>query len=600
MKKLIVSGALALSVSIGLFAGVAAAQSYYPSYSTGSYVSGGCVSITQNLGVGSRGAQVLTLQRFIVAQNYPGSGTWMETSYYGAATAAGVRIFQQTQGLPQTGAVDVNTQLAIDRVSCGGSSYTYPTQPTYPSSPYTTPTYPTYPTYPSYPYQNSYNAPVITLLSQNTGNPGNTVTITGQGFTPTNNTVYFGGTALSGISSYNGTSLTFTIPYISTNSSNQTLSLYVSDAYGTSNSVTFTLNPSVCSGYGGSCGCSNAYAYTTSCNPCGYNYSSYPYNYGSNGCSNCGTYPYTSGCSNTGTPTLTYLSPQSGGAGTSVTVFGSGFSSTGDSVRFGNGVITGLSSNDGQSISFVVPSQITGFGSQPLTIGSYNVSVTNASGITSNALPFNVTSTSANGAPTITSVSGPSNLSVGMTGTWQVTVNNPNTSLTTVGVTWGDTGNGYVNQAAPQQISGGIQTVSFSHAYITNGSYTVTFTIGNVLGQSQNYTTTVNVSGSTNGSGTPTVTYLTPNSGYVGNQVTIYGTNFSTSGNNVILFGSGALQNVFSNGSSITFTVPSSVGPYCQPGYACAQYLQQITPGTYNVSVLDQWGTSNQVPFTVL
>jgi len=295
------------------------------------------------------------------------------------------------------------------------------------------------------------------------------------------------------------------------------------------------------------------------------------------------------------------LSPQSGGVGTDVTVYGSGFTTGNNTIHFGNGIVTGLQSPDGQSVSFVVPSTITGYGSQPLVTGTYNVSVTNSNNITSNAVPFTVTSTSGTtGAPQITNVSGPTNLAVNTSGTWNVTVNNPNSNYATVSVTWGDTGNGFVDQAAPQIIYSGSQTLTFSHAYNTSGTYTVTFTIGNQSGQTSNYTTTVNISGSTSYTGTPSIVYLSPTSGYVGSQVTVYGSNFGTGSSDVVYFGSGALQNVYSNGSYITFTVPSSVGPYCAPGTACPQYLQEITPGTYNVSVMDQYGTSNQVSFTVL
>src|ERR1700733_10224658 len=126
MKKLVISAIVTLS----LVGGIASAQSYYPTYTTTpTYSSGACLSISTGLTVGSRGSQVLALQQFLVSQNYPGSGTWMETSYFGAATRAALIDFQQSQGLPQTGVVDVNTQLAIDRVSCGGSSYISPAQP---------------------------------------------------------------------------------------------------------------------------------------------------------------------------------------------------------------------------------------------------------------------------------------------------------------------------------------------------------------------------------------------------------------------------------------------------------------------------------------
>ncbi len=50
---------------------------------------------------------------------------------------------------------------------------------------------------------------------------------------------------------------------------------------------------------------------------------------------------------------------------------------------------------------------------------------------------------------------------------------------------------------------------------------------------------------------------------------------------------------------TITFTVPSALAPYCVPGYACAQYMRAVTPGTYSVTVLNSNGTSNAVTFTV-
>ena len=593
MKKLIVSGITVLS----LIAGVASAQTYYPNYtytSTPTYSSGACLSISSNLSVGSRGSQVLALQQFLVSQAYPGEGTWMETSYFGAATRAALIDFQQAQGLPQTGMVDSTTRSALN--SCGGSSYTYPGYPAYTGTtyPYTTNTTYPYTTYPTtYPYTYGYGTPTITSLSQNTGVAGNTVTIYGQGFDPSNNTVYFGGQAVSAISSYNGTSLSFTIPYLYSYSNNQTVQLYVTDSRGTSNSISFTLNPSTYGNncgttypynYATNCGCTNTYAYTSNCNTCGYSYSTYPYNYG------CPT--------QTGTPVITYLNPQSGGVGTSVTVYGSGFTTSNNTVHFGNGIVTSLGSSDGQSLSFIVPSQITGYGSQPIILGTYQVSVTNGNGVSSNSMPFNVTSTSGNTTtPTITSVSGPNSLASGQQGTWTMVVNTQGNSYTTISAYWGDTGNGYVNQAAPQVVYG-TQTVTFTHAYVSAGTYTVNFTVSNQNGQSNTYTSSVIVSGSSNYGGTPSINYLSPQSGHIGTQVTVYGSNFSTSGNTVY-FGSGAIQNVYSSGNSLTFTVPSYTTPYCTPGLLCGVQPTQVLPGTYNISVMDQYGTSNSIPFTV-
>jgi hypothetical protein len=295
------------------------------------------------------------------------------------------------------------------------------------------------------------------------------------------------------------------------------------------------------------------------------------------------------------------LNPQSGGVGTTVTIYGSGFTTSNDTIHFGTGIITGLGSPDGQSLSFQVPSQLTGYGSQPIVLGAYNVSVTNSNNITSNAVTFDVTSTngSGNGAPSITSVNGPTSLTTDQQGTWTVNINNTGSSYTTISAYWGDTGNGYVNQAAPQVVYGS-QTVTFTHAYVASGTYTLTFTVSNQSGQSNTYTSTVVVSGNGSNNGVPSISYLAPTSGYIGTQVTIYGSNFQLNGINTINFGSGAIQNVYSNGNSITFTVPSYTTPYCTPGLYCGVQPTQVTTGTYNVSVMNSYGTSNIVSFSVL
>lgn len=584
MKKFIISAVVGLS----LIGGVASAQSY-----------GACVSVSSYLSVGSRGAQVTALQRFLVAQNYPGGGAWMETGYYGQATVAALRIYQQQHGLPQTGSVDSSTLSALR--SCGGisnvnvttSAYSYPGYPGYTTYPTGT-TYPygytgaynNYSNYNNYPYSYGNTVPTITSLSQNTGTAGQSVTIYGQGFSPYSNSVNFGGQIVPGIASSNGTSLVFTIPYTYSDVTNESIQLSVTDPSGTSNSETFTLNPNVWSGYG-----------------CNNNQYGYPYNYNYSSCGTCGSYYGSSSCQgNTNSPTITYLTPQSGAVGTSVTIYGSGFTTGNNTVHFGNGIVTGLQSPDGQSLSFIVPSQLTGYGSQPVVVGTYNVSVTNSNNVSTNIEQYTVTSVASqngSGTPTISSVSGPTSLSTGQQGTWTMQINTNGNTYTTVSASWGDTGNGYVNMAAPLVVNNS-QVVTFTHAYVNPGTFTLTFTVSNSSGQTNSYTSTVYVSGNGTQNGAPSISYLSPSSGYVGTQVTIYGTNLSSSGINTIYFGSGAIQNVYSNGNAITFTVPSFTSQYCAPGLTCGTVPLPVGPGTYNVSVMNSWGTSNTVSFTVL
>jgi hypothetical protein len=94
------------------------------------------------------------------------------------------------------------------------------------------------------------------------------------------------------------------------------------------------------------------------------------------------------------------LSPSSGRPTASVTVTGSGFGATGNTINFGTGVIPNLSSN-GSRLVFAVPTTLIpacAYSSTPCPFaqvttspGPYAVSVTNSAG-TSNAVTFAVTS----------------------------------------------------------------------------------------------------------------------------------------------------------------------------------------------------------------
>ncbi|MCC7160298.1 IPT/TIG domain-containing protein [Candidatus Nomurabacteria bacterium] len=106
-------------------------------------------------------------------------------------------------------------------------------------------------------------------------------------------------------------------------------------------------------------------------------------------------------------PTISYLSPTYGPVGTTVTITGSGFSATGNKIRFGNlGVenspsYNNLSSSDGTHLTFTVPysNYYACWDSYPACMiaarmtapGIYAVSVINSSGKVSNELSFAVT-----------------------------------------------------------------------------------------------------------------------------------------------------------------------------------------------------------------
>ncbi len=116
--------------------------------------------------------------------------------------------------------------------------------------------------------------------------------------------------------------------------------------------------------------------------------------------------PFTTSAQYNQTPQITALSQASGFVGTQVTVFGSGFSTYGNTVHFGNGVLTNITSS-GNSLTFTVPQTLTPscyvngclMSSQLVTSGNYSVSVTNANGNMSNALNFVVMGSTQNQVP---------------------------------------------------------------------------------------------------------------------------------------------------------------------------------------------------------
>ena len=93
------------------------------------WYSGPCVTLSRTLSMGTSGSDVTQLQAFLVAQNFPGGGAWMETGHFGAATLAAVKDFQQVKGLPQTGIVDIATRAAIESMSCANVSVSVPVAP---------------------------------------------------------------------------------------------------------------------------------------------------------------------------------------------------------------------------------------------------------------------------------------------------------------------------------------------------------------------------------------------------------------------------------------------------------------------------------------
>ena len=203
----------------------------------------------------------------------------------------------------------------------------------------------------------------ISSLSPASGPAGTQVTITGKGFSSSDNTVQFSRNTISNLNSGDGNTLTFIVPSfwaypcppnaplcpgpISPNLPGQ-YPVYVTNSNGTSNNLTFTVTDA-----------------------------------------------------STAPVTINSLSPSSGPVGTNVTISGTGFTPTGNTIQFDIYNFTNVAAtNNGSSLAFIVPAVLYYNNCPPgsmcpnmarnTTPGNYNISVSNANG-TSNTLTFMVT-----------------------------------------------------------------------------------------------------------------------------------------------------------------------------------------------------------------
>lgn len=78
-----------------------------------------CLSFAADMARGTRGADVVALQKFLVGQGYLGGDSTNATGYFGPLTEGSVRAFQASRSIPQTGRVDLVTRAAIMMASCG-------------------------------------------------------------------------------------------------------------------------------------------------------------------------------------------------------------------------------------------------------------------------------------------------------------------------------------------------------------------------------------------------------------------------------------------------------------------------------------------------
>ena len=428
-----------------------------------------CTALSRNLSVGSQGSDVSNLQRFLVAQNYPGGGSWMVTGYYGLATQVAVRNFQLLSNLSQTGSVDFSTRSAIQSHSCG--------------------------------------------TAFNTNTFSNTFTNTNQFFN-------------------DGVFLSSTPGFVNQNVN--------------------------CSFFN----CAGQSIFVSHIDP-------------------------------------TFVSP-----GTDVTIFGSGFTETNNTVHIGNGIVPFVRSFQGTSLSFRVPSTLIGFGTNQSFFPNqtYDVYVTNSRGENSNRVSISITGfggTNIGNRPSISNVSGPGTLGLNASGRWNVTVTGlPNTTAD-VSVVWGDTTNN--TNISEQSIflgSSGSATLSFAHSYNRNGVFSPTFIASNSSGA--NSRTTTVVVGTGINSGQLSLNSLSPSSGQRGSQVVLLGSGFTTN-DNIIHFGVGGSRNVtsFANGTALNFTIPHFISTCDTVIGSCSATPTTVTSGSYPLFVTNSNGTTQTLNFTV-
>jgi hypothetical protein len=351
-----------LSALAGSFASLGATKAQAQSVGSISPNPSTCISFNSNVYYGLSDSYVTTLQNFLISEGYLHVAA---TGYFGPLTFAAAQSFQAANGITNTGFVGPLTRAKIGSITCTVNPGPIVVNP---------PVFPIATTTPT----TTTSAPMISYVSPTSGSIGSSFTIYGSGFSSINNIVHFGSGTLTGVSSADGTTLSLTVPSQLSNCNLYsctdtiiyvgpgTYPISVLNSVGTSNSVSFTV--------------------TSSSNP-----SPTP---------NPTPAPTSPAAAS---PSISSLNPSSGNVGTQVTVLGSGFTPTNNTVKFGSTSLSGISSNSGSSLVFTVPSQNTqncnSNGActnsvEQLPSGDFQVSVSTANG-TSNSLTFTIPSASA-------------------------------------------------------------------------------------------------------------------------------------------------------------------------------------------------------------
>lgn len=136
-----------------------------------------CYSFPRGMYFGSRGSEVINLQQFLASNGYFTAGA---TGFFGPLTFRAVQSFQADNGIAAVGSVGPLTRAAIARIWCR----------------------------PILPPQREV---FLRTMDPASGPVGTQVTLKGNGFTR-DNTIVFGSGVVMNVPSYDGSTLTFTVP----------------------------------------------------------------------------------------------------------------------------------------------------------------------------------------------------------------------------------------------------------------------------------------------------------------------------------------------------------------------------------------------------
>ncbi|MFZ2152219.1 MAG: IPT/TIG domain-containing protein, partial [Minisyncoccia bacterium] len=289
-------------------------------------------------------------------------------------------------------------------------------------------------------------------------------------------------------------------------------------------------------------------------------------------------------------PKLNSLTPSYGVTGTEVVIKGEGINIGDDKIYFKGSLVPQVYSGSDvtNTLRFKVPSYITSCGigtdgtckiaAQSVTPGLYEVVVVNKNG-TSNTLNFTVTGTVST--------------DLAITSFYATDYTFTNGSALSLGrkLVWTSTGARYCESSGAWS---GTRTVNGEWVIgFMSQPLTYTLTCYNDKGISVSKSVTDPNPGTTQA---PVISSVDPSVVNIGSVVSLTGERLNT-GNAKIVFGNGYItpDATRSSDSLLVFTVPSSMPRYCSPSIemACTDDMIPVTAGSYDLKVVNSFGTSN-------